>query len=190
VGRAADTRTAWHATTRAKLDSILAQGLVPASGADQFDTFSDQWHWPAHLAHRYPARPVYVALHEPVSWMVEWHTDNGDEPVLIEADITGLDLLPDIPTFLDFDVSAVEGGMHLPELWREHELLWELEAHVGAGDIIAWEQLDEVASLMIAMTHTAAVCETIKPERLQVVDWRSMWPHHWDCLWDPAALEG
>jgi hypothetical protein len=182
----------YHATTADRLPSILASGLVPGLGEDEHDTFQPAYHWPVALAHLYPVRPIYVSIDEPVEWMPGRHADNDRQAALLEVETSGLKLLPDLPTLCDLGMTLAADGLVLPSDWRVADCLHALAAHCAGGApaagasaaqrTILWAACEAATDDIIAATGSAALCQTIKPERLAAVDWTLHWPHHWHNL--------
>ena len=96
--------------------------------------------------------------------------------VVLKVDVSGLDLVADIPGLVDFDGRLTEDSIY----WDEEETpenLWDLmdpdtEESVNGELSFEWlrEPNNDISRAAIAITDTAAVIQNIGPERIEAMD--------------------
>jgi hypothetical protein len=167
--------TMYHATRERHVETILRDGLrtdPEANGILNPYPTERRHHWVDAF---YGMRPVFLltgpTVHETYYWE---HGEDGkrETPIVLEVDVTGLRLLPDICTFENpvYVPLVPEGiGWSIEDLQRDECLkpLPELLRPYSQDGIVPYSVLmTDAAAAAIAATGTVAVLENIPPSRI------------------------
>jgi hypothetical protein len=147
----------YHTTLQPQnAESIETNGLI--GGEHENIGFSMSSNWVNSV---YGVRPVYLSINP---------NDGGSrryEGIVFEVDVSGIDLLPDLPTLVDYGAYVEEGeGLY----WEDGTAPRELRNFLDDG--MLW--FDDIlmlgspaAQAIINFTKTAVSLESIPPERIK-----------------------
>lgn len=158
---------AYHTTTRANLESILSNGLVPGicKGFTEEGTWANVY---------YGGAVNHVSLNENDKWN---GANPSDDQVFLRIDITGLPLMSDLPSLIS------EGGMYVEEIdnaelgygWFEDDQTWvEFEDELERIALKDFINNPSLVSFATKFTGTATIKELITPDRIQVLAYESI----------------
>lgn len=152
-----NTNNIWyHTTTRENLQSILKNGLKINSAANYSIGSLD------YMKHVYGGKvPIFVAKSpEPY--------DNDLDGIVLEIDITGLELVSDIPTLLShYGAYLDENGIWFKDDHPKAPLWTKGEDLIFFRDLLNPNSV--YCSDSIATTGTAAIMQDIPPQRIKVI---------------------
>ena len=158
-----DGKNIWyHTTSRENAENILRGGLRINPIEKGKSRASLQWMPEAYGG----ITPIFLSR-KPGRY------SNG---VILKVDVSGLDLVADIPGLVDFDGRLTDHSIY----WDEEEtpeIIWDLmdpgtEESVNGELEFEWlrEPDNDISRAAIELTGTAAVMEDIGPERIEVTD--------------------
>lgn len=177
----------FHLTRAGNTKAILRTGLLPGGiSYGVLPPWEESWFAVFYA----DVRPAFVALTPERATHYNWRDIENEtvELVMLELDVEGMRLLPDIPTLHlppqgDDDMTPcavlVEAGI----LWQgatDYEHIGRpdltpvpLRPHLDQSGIISYERLfndPDIAAATISITGTAAVTEAIAPRRIHLRD--------------------
>jgi len=152
----------YHTTSRENAEKILREGLrINPSGKGK-SRASLQWMPEAYGG----ITPIFISR-KPGRYV------NG---VILKVDVSGLDLVADIPGLVDFDGRLTDHSIY----WDEEEtpeIIWDLmdpETGESVNGELEFEWLREpgndISRAAIELTGTAAVMEDIEPSRIELTE--------------------
>ena len=138
-------------------ESIETNGLIV--GEHENVGFSMASNWVDKI---YGRRPVYLSISP---------NDGGSrryEGIVFEVDVSGIDLLPDLPTLVDYGAYVEEGeGLY----WEEGTAPKEFRNIIDGDGMIWFEDIlvpdSPIAQAIINFTKTAVSLESIPAERIK-----------------------
>ena len=148
----------YHTTLQPQnAESIETNGLI--GGEHENIGFSMSSNWVNSV---YGVRPVYLSINP---------NDGGSrryEGIVFEVDVSGIDLLPDLPTLVDYGAFVEEGeGLY----WEWGTAPKEIEPLLDGDGFITFDELLEpdspISQAIINFTKTAVSLESIPPERIK-----------------------
>lgn len=142
---------AYHTTSKDRLDSILKDGLK-INSKENFSVGSLSW-----MKTAYKMIPIFVSF-EPMKY-------KDDNSIFLEIDISGIDLVADIP-------SLVENGAYVEENYIWFEMGQNIIDPVNDPEQIFFRELidpyNRYCKKAIKVTKTAAIMEDIPPSKIKV----------------------
>jgi|LakMenEpi03Aug12_release.lakeMendotaPanAssembly.Ray.scaffolds.fasta_scaffold148605_2 hypothetical protein len=144
---------AYHTTSRDRLDSILKDGLK-INSKENFSVGSLTW-----MKTAYKMIPIFVSFEH-----MKYKDDNS---VFLEVDISGIDLVADIPSLVDL-------GAYVEDDYIWFESGENIIDPIDDPEQIFFDELtdpyNEYCEKAIEITETAAVMEDIPPSKIKVVN--------------------
>lgn len=138
---------AYHVTSKDNLQSILSRGLI--GGASKGFTEAGAW-----ADEYYGCRPIYVSLTTDID--ILYTCENG---VVLEIDITGIQLYSDIPSLIDYGAYIHEGAVDFRD-----------GAPKGFNDEDQYDYKELIFDMIpecLRLTKTAAILQNISPHRIK-----------------------
>lgn len=144
----------YHTTTRARLESILKVGLRPNSEKG-FSTASLGW-----MKEAYGMIPIFVSL------KLGKYKEESDG-VILEIDVSGLDLVADIPGLSDIGAYIEDGYIWFDSGNEPFEMNEEDDGQIYFEDLT--DSNSDYCQKSIEATETAAIMENIPPTKIKVI---------------------
>ena len=145
----------YHSTldTGGQAESIEKTGLRTGTGIG----FTLQGSWADKI---YGTRPIYLSVKP------GFGGGRSYEGIPFEVDVTGLDLVADLPTLTDYDAYVEEDGVY----WEDGEVPPEMEGVVDGDGFVLFDDLlqpnSPAANAAFTLTDTAVSLEDIPPDRV------------------------
>ena len=145
----------YHSTldTGGQAESIEKTGLRTGTGIG----FTLQGSWADKI---YGTRPIYLSVKP------GFGGGRSYEGIPFEVDVTGLDLVTDLPTLADYGAYVEEDGMY----WEDGEVPPEMKEVVDGDGFVLFDDLlqpnSPAATAAFTLTDTAVSLEDIPPDRV------------------------
>lgn len=109
----------------------------------------------------YGMRPIFLSI-EPLKF-------KGQNDITFEVNVSGLDLVADIPSLYDHGAYYADDGMW----WEEDSTPFEFMDYIDENGMIYFEDLltpdNPLVDVCISKTKTAACENSIEPQRLRII---------------------
>ena len=145
-----ETKIGYHRTLKQNAEKIKEQGLKVNQSSNL--TTGGDWSF-----EHYGVKPVFISL--------EYDKFSTEGDVVLTVDITGLDVVADLPSLVDHGAIVEEDHLW----WEEGQEPKELEIFLEDGAVYIEDLLvpdSNVANAAISLTKTLAVLEDIEPNRI------------------------
>lgn len=142
----------YHSTAPKNIGAIKSSGL--RVGSESVHTMGGAW-----ADEYYGVRPIYLSINRGTY---------AGQPLAV--DVTGLELVADLPGLIDTGAYQAEDGMY----WDEGAEPPEMLDFIDENGIIYYDDLltpgSPIVQAAIELTGTAAVLKNISPERMQIAE--------------------
>jgi len=157
---------AYHQTNEKNIPSIMERGLL----INQDNCMTEGGYWSFDY---YGCRPLFVSFDREFIYPEDYIGESEDDKLVsLEVDITGMELLPDLPSLID-EGGIIDSHNHVI-WWKEGEEPESLLGYINDdGEINIHDLLipnSEVGMAVMSLTKTAIIKENITVDKIKVVE--------------------